>query len=138
MAFDKFSFDPEGGFLDSGYYEDTPADSREILQRQHNQTRDYINSVVEKLNSKKEGASGSESIASPVIEGLAGDNVFSQIKDMKRQLVNATGGELADGSVDNKKLAEKSVTSGKIAEGNITTEHFSQDATVPLQTKPII
>jgi len=86
MAYKKFKFDPEEGFSDSSFYEDTPENPREILQRQHNQTRDYINSVIDTLNSKNEGSSGSESIMSPEIEGVNGDNVFEQIRDIKRQI----------------------------------------------------
>ena len=84
MEYKKFKFEPEEGFLDGSFYEDTPSNPREILQRQHNQTRDYINQMVETLNSKTEGASGSESIKSPDIEGVMGENVFEQLKDIKR------------------------------------------------------
>ena len=45
MEFNEFKFDPEEGFLNSDYYEDTPAEPREILQRQHNQTKDFINKM---------------------------------------------------------------------------------------------
>ena len=87
MAYNNFSFDPEAGFADTSFYEDTPQNPREILQRQHNQTRDFINSLVNTLNSDVEGSSGSESIMSPEIEGVAGTNVFEQIKDIKRQIL---------------------------------------------------
>lgn len=131
MAFDKFSFDPADGFVDSGFYEDTPPDSREILQRQHNQTRDYINSVVGKLGSVKAGESGSENIGSPKIDGVEGENVFSQIKDIKRQLVNATAGTISDGSVDEAKLAAECVTKEKLAKESVLTEHFAPEAVAP-------
>lgn len=119
------------GFEDSGFYEDSPSNSREILQRQHNQTRDYINSVVDRLNSKKEGESGSESIASPNIDGVSGDNVFSQIKDIKRQLSDATAGTISDGSITSEKIASKAVDGSKISENAIESRHFRADATAP-------
>ena len=119
------------GFEDSGFYEDSPSNSREILQRQHNQTRDYINSVVDRLNSKKEGESGSESIASPNIDGISGDNVFSQIKDIKRQLSDATAGTISDGSITSEKIASKAVDGSKISENAIESRHFRADATAP-------
>ncbi len=131
MAFNKFSFQPEDGFLDSGYYEDSPVDSRQILQRQHNQTRDYINGVIDRLNNKKEGESGAESIASPHIDGVNGENIFSQVKDIKRQLSDATAGKLTDNSVSSDKLASGSVTKEKIAEGNVESKHFAADAIAP-------
>ena len=47
MEFKKFNFDPPEGFRDSGYYEDTPVNAREVLQRQHDQVKDYINGMAE-------------------------------------------------------------------------------------------
>ncbi|MBR4893378.1 MAG: hypothetical protein IKZ35_05315 [Clostridia bacterium] len=131
MEFKKFKFEPEGGFLDGDFYEDTPANAREILQRQHNQTRDFINGVVNTLNSSKEGESGGEYIKSPKIEGVAGDNLFTQIKDVKRQLNDISLNHVPDGSIDEYKLKNESVTKEKIKDGEITKEKFSTDAVVP-------
>ena len=113
MEYKKFKFEPEEGFLDSNFYEDTPSNAREILQRQHNQTRDFINGIVDRLNSENEGESGLESIKSPQIEGVYGNNGYEQIKDVKRQLNNVSLNEVPDGSINNMKLANASVTKDK-------------------------
>ncbi|MBE7028842.1 MAG: hypothetical protein E7405_01180 [Ruminococcaceae bacterium] len=134
MEFKKFKFDPEGGFLDGDFYEDTPANAREILQRQHNQTKDFINSVIDTLNCNKEGESGGEFIKSPDIEGVKGDNLFTQIKDVKRQLNDIALNNVPDGSIDEYKLKNESVTRGKIKNGEITTEKFSPDSVAPLSS----
>lgn len=131
MEFNKFVFDPPGGFSDSSFYEDTPENAREILQRQHNQTRDYINGVIDALNSKKEGESGSEHIASPKIDGVEGEDVFSQIKSIKKQLLDASAGIINDGSVTSEKLSAGAVTGEKIAYGSVSDRHFSSDAECP-------
>ena len=132
MAFNKFRFEPEEGFLNSSFYENTPSDSREILQRQHNQTRDYINDVIDKIKSTREGESGSEHIGSPKIDGLSGENVFSQIKDMKRQLEYASAGHLSDSSVKENMLSKECVTYEKVAPQAIDTMHFKKDAVCPV------
>ncbi len=132
MAFNEFKFEPEEGFLDSSFYENSPSDSRAILQRQHNQTRDYINDVVDKIKSTREGESGSEHIGSPKIDGLDGENVFSQIKDMKRQLEYASAGNLSDSSIKEAMLSKACVTGEKIASEAIDTSHFKKDAVCPV------
>lgn len=132
MEYKKFNFEPEAGFLDSNFYEDTPANPREILQRQHNQTRDFINNIVETLNSDLEGESGIESIKSPEIEGVEGNNAYSQIKDIKKQLNDVVLNQVPDGSIVAKKLANESVTEEKIKDGQITSSKFSSDACAPL------
>ena len=131
MEYKKLQFDPEAGFLDSSFYEDTPDSPREILQRQHNQTRDFINSIVDTLNSSKEGESGIESIKSPQIEGVRGNNVYEQLKDIKSQMNFMALENIPDGSVDENKLAVASVTNEKIKDGEITSEKFSPDAISP-------
>lgn len=131
MEYKKLKFSPEEGFLDSNFYEDTPKNSREILQRQHNQTRDFINSVVDRLNCGNEGESGLESIKSPKIEGVFGNNGYEQIKDVKRQLNNIALNEVPDGSITDLKLAGSSVTNDKIKDKEITSEKFSDDCVVP-------
>lgn len=131
MEYKKFNFDPEDGFLNEDFYEETPENSREILQRQHSQTRDYINSLIDTLNSDKEGSSGSESIKSPEIEGVSGNNVFSQLKDMKKQINESMEGIIPDGSVTEIKLSQGAVTEEKIAKGAITTEKMAGDTIAP-------
>ena len=134
MAFNNFAFDPPGGFADTDFYDDTPADSREVLQRQHDQTKDYINSLVGTLSNSTEGESGSENIASPAIEGVSGNNVYDQIKDLKRQMTDMAEGVIPDGSVTTAKLASKSVTSQKIDDLAIQTGHFSLSAVAPMSS----
>jgi len=131
MEYKKFKFEPEEGFLDSNFYEDTPSNAREILQRQHNQTRDFINGIVDRLNSENEGESGLESIKSPQIEGVYGNNGYEQIKDVKRQLNNVSLNEVPDGSINNMKLANASVTKDKIKDKEITSEKFSDSCVIP-------
>ena len=131
MEFKKFEFSPQDGFLNSAFYEDTPENPREILQRQHNQTKDFINSVVDKLNSDIEGESGIEMIKSPQIEGVYGDNAFSQLKSIKTQLDNIALKEIPDNSLGENKLKVNSISSEKIKDGAVTTSKFSSDATVP-------
>ena len=131
MEYKKFKFEPEEGFLDSNFYEDTPSNAREILQRQHNQTRDFINGIVDRLNSENEGESGLESIKSPQIEGVYGNNGYEQIKDVKRQLNNVSLNEVPDGSINNMKLANASVTKDKIKDKEITSEKFSDSCIIP-------
>lgn len=131
MEFKRFEFNPSDGFYDTGYYEDTPANPREVLQRQHDQTRDYINSVINTLNSDDEGESGSESIKSPSIAGVVGNNVFEQIKDIKRQMNDIALNSVPDGSITNLKLAEASVTGDKIQNESVGSDKFSKDAVVP-------
>ncbi len=131
MEYKKLKFDPEEGFLDSNFYEDTPSNSREILQRQHNQTRDFINEVVDRLNCENEGESGLESIKSPQIDGVFGNNGYEQIKDVKRQLNNIVLNEVPDGSVTHIKLAKDSVTGEKIKDKEITSQKFADDCVVP-------
>lgn len=131
MEYKKLKFSPEEGFLDSSFYEDTPENSREILQRQHNQTRDFINGIVDRLNCENEGESGLESIKSPQIEGVYGNNGYEQIKDVKRQLNNVVLNEVPDGSITDIKLAEASVTKDKIKDKEITSEKFSDTCVVP-------
>lgn len=135
MAFNRFEFDPKDGFVDSDFYEDTPENAREILQRQHNQTRDYINHIVDTLNSDNLGISGSESIKSPAIEGVLGNDVFNQIKDIKRQINDVSLSSVPDGSITEEKMADKSVTCEKIRDGAITGEKFSPDAKIPMATE---
>ncbi len=131
MEFKKFDFSPKDGFLDSAYYEDTPGNPREILQRQHNQTRDFINSIVDTLNCKEAGESGLETIKAPEIEGVAGDNAHTQIKDIKRQLDNVALKEIPDGSVGENKLKNDSISKDKIKDEAVTTSKFSSDAIAP-------
>lgn len=131
MAYEKFKFNPEEGFLDGSFYEDTPENPREILQRQHNQTRDYINSLIDTLNSKNEGSSGSESIMSPAIEGVNGENVYEQIKDIKRQMNDSYEAVIPDSSVSSEKIKNGAVTNEKIGDKEITTEKFKEDAVCP-------
>lgn len=131
MAYNKLKFDPEEGFLDSSFYEDTPENPRAILQRQHNQTRDYINSIVDTLNSSNEGSSGSESIMSPFIEGVNGNNVFEQIKDIKRQINDTAEGNIPDSSVSEAKIQNEAITNSKIKDGEISTEKLRNDLTAP-------
>lgn len=131
MEYKKFNFSPEEGFLDSSFYEDTPSNSREILQRQHNQTRDFINEVVDRLNCENEGESGLESIKSPQIEGVFGNNGYEQIKDVKRQLNEVSLNNVPDGSVTDVKLANASVTKDKIKDNEITSEKFSDSCVAP-------
>ncbi len=137
MEFKKFVFSPEDGFLNSDFYEDTPENPREILQRQHNQTREFINSVVDKLNSPIEGESGIEMIKSPQIEGVYGDNAYSQIKSIKKQLDDIALKEIPDNSLGEDKLKNDSISSGKIKDGAITTSKFSFDATVPYSNEAL-
>jgi len=137
MAYKKFKFDPEEGFSDSSFYEDTPENPREILQRQHNQTRDYINSVIDTLNSKNEGSSGSESIMSPEIEGVNGDNVFEQIRDIKRQINDTAEAIIPDSSVTEEKLKDGAVTNSKIRDKEISTEKFKDDAKCPFAEETV-
>ena len=132
MEFKKFAFDPEDGFRDTGFYEDSPSEPREILQRQHDMTRDYINSLTSALSSQKEGESGSEHIGSPKIPGVSGENVFEQLSDMKRQITDYAGGTIPDGTVNENKLADRSVTSVKLAEGSVSDEHFKEGAKINL------
>lgn len=131
MEFKNLKFEPEEGFLNSDFYEDAPAEPREILQRQHNQTRDYINGIVNVLNSQKEGESGSESIKSPAIGGVLGNNVYLQIKDIKRQLNDIALDKVPDGSVTEEKLADASVGFNKLKDGCIGNEKFAPDACAP-------
>lgn len=131
MEYKKLKFSPEEGFLDSSFYEDTPENSREILQRQHNQTRDFINGIVDRLNCENEGESGLESIKSPQIEGVYGNNGYEQIKDIKRQINDIVLNEVPDGSITNIKLANASVTKDKIKDKEITSEKFSDTCVVP-------
>lgn len=134
MEYKRFDFDPQGGFLDSNFYEDTPANPREVLQRQHDQTRDYINNIVDTLNSDIEGESGIESIRSPEIEGVKGNNAYSQIKDIKKQLNEVSLSQVPDGSIGTDKLATGSVTNEKIKDGQISTNKFSSEACAPFSS----
>ncbi len=131
MEYKKFKFDPEDGFLNEDFYEETPENSREILQRQHSQTRDYINLLVDTLNSQEEGKSGSESIKSPSIEGVFGNNVYEQLKDIKKQINESMEGVIPDGSVTEIKLSNEAVTGEKIAKGAVTTENMAEDTVAP-------
>ena len=131
MEFKKFNFSPEEGFCDSSFYGDAPENPRETLQRQHNQTRDYINSLVDAFNCKLEGESGIEKIKSPDIEGVSGDNAFSQIKSLKKQLDNIALKEVPDNSIDESKIKNESVSEEKIKDGSVTTKKLANDTIAP-------
>lgn len=137
MEYKKFKFDPEDGFLDGNFYEDTPSDPREILQRQHNQTRDFINGIVDTLNSKTEGTSGSESVKSPDIAGVSGDNVYEQLKDIKRQINESAEAKIPDASVGEEKIKNEAITKAKIKDKEITSEKFKEDAVCPYANEPL-
>lgn len=78
---EEFKFSPEKGFLDSGKFPDPggEVDARTQLQALHNQTRDYINSVLIPEIQTIEGATGdadaiaklSEQIKNATQEGAA-------------------------------------------------------------------
>lgn len=131
MEYKKFEFSPKDGFLDSSFYPDTPGNPREVLQKQHNQTRDYINNLVNTLNSKMEGESGSESIKSPSIKGVYGNNTYEQIKDIKRQLDEVALSSVPDESITEEKLSRESVSTEKLKNGSVTTDKLSSDVVIP-------
>lgn len=135
MEFKKFAFEPEAGFRDSSYYEDSPSDAREVLQRQHDMTRDYINSLVDALASGKEGESGIEHIGCPEISGLEGNNVYEQLSSLKKQMTDYVGGAIPDGSVEGVKLADGCVKGSKISDGEIEDRHFKENAKIAVAEK---
>lgn len=137
MEFKKFNFSPEEGFCDSSFYGDTPENPREILQRQHNQTRDYINSMVDSFNCRLEGESGLEKIKAPDIEGVLGDNAFSQIKSLKNQLDNIALKEVPDNSIDESKIKNGGVTEEKIRDGAVSTKKLADDTVSPYASEAL-
>jgi len=137
VEFKKFNFSPEEGFCDSTFYEDTPGNPREILQRQHNQTRDFINSLVDKLNNSNEGESGIEMIKSPPIEGVSGNNPYSQIKSIKTQLDSVALKEVPDHSIGEEKIKDNSISKEKIKDGEVTSEKLSPDTVAPFSEEAL-
>jgi microcystin-dependent protein len=74
--------------------------------------KDYINNtLVEELM----GENASESIGAKAISGVAGENIYAQISDLKNQLNETVVGALPDNSITSAKLQNNVITNEKLA-----------------------
>ena len=109
----KLKFDPETGLMDRGAYVTTPDSedaAREQIQRQHNQTRDYINGV---LLAELTAAGGAAEIgAQPLYEGDVPATVQEKLEALRAGLDEAVNAGVPDGSITTEKLSGSLILDG--------------------------
>ena len=115
--FERFEFVPPAGFADGAAYPTEPDSEeavREQLQRPLNQIRDYLNGG---LLAGMSGPGAAEKIgAAELFPGdESGANVMDKLLELRRQVVNATAGEIPPGGIVTGQLAQGSVTTAKLA-----------------------
>lgn len=63
-----------------------------------------LNALIDDLRSTTAGASGAQQIGSETIAGVAGNDVYTQIKDVKTQLSNVVLNQIPDNTISTVKL----------------------------------
>lgn len=94
----------------------------------------YINEV---LLPELEGVTGAENIGISEIQGVNAQNVQRALEILRSQLVDATTGQIPDGSITTAKLAEKMVTENKIADNAITENKIADNAVTNSKIKSV-
>ena len=102
----------------------TPAEAKTNMNARGEELRLAFNVVVALLNSATLGASGSESIASPTIAGIAGNTVYAQIANLLAIAQAAQAGAILPGTITDAMLA----TDAKV--GSLTTLTTTEKASV--------
>lgn len=99
----------------------------------------YLNNV---LLVQLEGTGSAGNLGITEIDGLVADTVQEALEALYQAILDASQGEIPDGSVTTQKLADTSVTAPKIAAGAVTMEkttgvqaqHKTKSVTVPAIT----
>ena len=94
----------------------------------------YINEV---LLPELEGVAGAENIGISEIQGVNAQNVQRALAVLRSQLVDATAGQIPDGSITEAKLADNTVTENKIADNAVTENKIADNAVTNSKIKSV-
>ena len=151
MGFTEMRFDPADGLRNESF-DTTPVSedaAREQIQGRLDEIKDYINNYLSsELESIVPDQSGAERVGSAAIDGITYiDNdlvehsavtVHMQIKRLKEQLTQAvtegfgegdiTTNMIADGAIDNTKLAQNAVETSSIKNAQISNDKLAENS----------
>ncbi len=137
MGFTEMQFNPADG-LRNECYDTTPISedaAREQIQGRLDELKDHINNYIKtELESIVPNQSGAEKIGSAAIDGItyiddelieqSAVTVHMQIKKLKEQLTQAVTEGFGEGDITNSMIANGAIDNTKLAQNAVETEHI--------------
>ncbi len=127
----KIQFDPVDGLKNKNVYPAQPVSedaARAQLQDLHDQTKDYLDDVVDILNSTTDGTSGADNVACPTLIGGGGLTVKTNLEKVVNEIQNIQVGQIGENAIATSNIQNDAVTLSKIANDSISTLKIQDDA----------